>query len=113
MDDQRDKLLHECYVVQKRLQECNVKFHIEEESKLIMDSSSPSEAMELLATSDNRIGLLIAEVEKMKLTTSEDNPGTDYLVRKMLTEVLTDNARLRKQVNSLLRCSLSGHGVQF
>uniref|UniRef100_A0A1J3E2Y8 PX domain-containing protein n=1 Tax=Noccaea caerulescens TaxID=107243 RepID=A0A1J3E2Y8_NOCCA len=112
------KLLHECDVLQNRLQECNVKFHIEEESKLIMDSSSASEAIELLATSDNRIGLLIAEtqllseeVEKLKLTTSNDNRGTDDVIRKMLTEVLIDNARLRKQMNSVLRCSLSGHGI--
>jgi hypothetical protein len=111
------KLLHECDVLQNRLQECNVKFDIEEEGKLIMDSSSLSEAIELLATSDNRIGLLIAEtqllseeVEKLKLT-SGGHRGTDDLVRKMLTEVLIDNARLRKQVNSVLRCSLSGHGI--
>ncbi|CAH8260646.1 unnamed protein product [Arabidopsis lyrata] len=111
------KLLHECDVLQNRLQECNVKFHIEEECKLIMDSSSLCEAIELLATSDNRIGLLIAEtqllseeVEKLKLS-SGGHRGTDDVVRKMLTEVLIDNARLRKQVNSVLRCSLSGHGV--
>lgn len=59
-------ILHEWDILQNRLQECNVKFHIEEESKLIMDSSSPSEAIELLATSDNRIGLLIAEVGSTK-----------------------------------------------
>ncbi|KAL1191343.1 PX domain-containing protein EREX [Cardamine amara subsp. amara] len=114
------KLLHECDVLQKRLRECSVKFHTEEESKIIMDSSSPSEAIELLTTSDNRIGLLIAEtqllsdeVEKLKITTSEEHGGTDDLVRKMLTEVLIDNARLRKQVNFVLRCSLSGHGISL
>lgn len=42
---------------------------------------------------------------------SEEHGGPDDVVRKMLTEVLIDNARLRKQVNSVLRCSLSGHGV--
>ncbi|XP_010487435.1 PREDICTED: cingulin [Camelina sativa] len=112
-----EKLLHEYDVLQNRLQECNVKFHIKEESKLIMDSSSPSEAIELLATSDNRIGLLIAEtqllseeVEKLKLT-SGGHRGTDDVVRKMLTEVLIDNARLRKQVNSVLRCSLSAREI--
>lgn len=57
-----EKLMHECDVLQNRLRECDVKFHMEDESKLIMESSSPSEAMDLLATSDNRIGLLIAEV---------------------------------------------------
>ncbi|KFK38944.1 hypothetical protein AALP_AA3G180300 [Arabis alpina] len=112
------KLFHEFDVLLNRLQECNVKFHIEEDSKLIMDSSSTSEAIDLLATSDNRIGLLIAEtqllseeVQKLQLTTSEEPRGTDDVVRKMLTEVLIDNARLRKQINSVLRCSLSGHGI--
>ncbi|XP_010503583.1 PREDICTED: protein CROWDED NUCLEI 4-like [Camelina sativa] len=112
-----EKLLHEYDVLQNRLQECNVQFHIEEESTLIMDSSSPSEAIELLATSDNRIGLLIAEtqllseeVEKLRLT-SGGHRGTDDAVRKMLTEVLIDNARLRKQVNSVLRCSLSAREI--
>lgn len=63
-----EKLMHECDVLQNRLQECNVKFQIEDESKLIMESSSPSEAIDLLATSDNRIGLLIAEVGSTKYT---------------------------------------------
>ncbi|CAN6925839.1 unnamed protein product [Brassica oleracea] len=102
-----EKLMHECDVLQNRLQECNVKFQIEDESKSIMESSSPSEAIDLLATSDNRIGLLIAETQLL----SEEHGGPDDVVRKMLTEVLIDNARLRKQVNSVLRCSLSGHGV--
>lgn len=51
--------------------------------------------------------LLSEEVE----TTSEEHGGKGDVVRKMLTEVLIDNARLRKQVNSVLRCSLSGHGI--
>lgn len=108
------KLMHEYDVLQNRLQECNVKFHMEDESKLVMESSSPSEAMDLLATSDNRIGLLIAETQLLSEeveTTTEEHGGTGDVVRKMLTEVLIDNARLRKQVNSVLRCSLSGHGV--
>ncbi|KAG2317773.1 hypothetical protein Bca52824_020895 [Brassica carinata] len=108
------KLMHEYDVLQNRLQECNVKFQIEDEGELIMESSSPSEAIDLLATSDNRIGLLIAETQLLSEeveTTSEEHGGTGDVVRKMLTEVLIDNARLRKQVNSVLRCSLSGHGI--
>lgn len=108
------KLMHEYDVLQNRLQECNVKFHMEDESKLVMESSSTSEAIDLLATSDNRIGLLIAETQLLSEeveTTSEEHGGKGDVVRKMLTEVLIDNARLRKQVNSVLRCSLSGHGI--
>ena len=56
------KLLHECEILRNRLQECSVNFLVEEEDKLIMDTSSTSDAIDLLTTSDNRIGLLLAEV---------------------------------------------------
>lgn len=55
------KLLRECAILQNRLQECSVNFLVEEEDKLNIDTS-PSDALDLLATSDNRIGLLLAEV---------------------------------------------------
>lgn len=55
------KLLHECSILQERLRECSVNFLVEEEDKLNADTS-PSDALDLLATSDNRIGLLLAEV---------------------------------------------------
>uniref|UniRef100_A0A7N2LII4 Response regulatory domain-containing protein n=1 Tax=Quercus lobata TaxID=97700 RepID=A0A7N2LII4_QUELO len=55
------KLLHECGILRDRLQECSVNFLVEEEDKLIVDTSSPSDAIDLLTTSDNRIGLLLAE----------------------------------------------------
>lgn len=55
------KLLHECAILQTRLRECSVNFLVEEEDKLNIDTS-PSDALDLLATSDNRIGLLLAEV---------------------------------------------------
>ena len=55
------KLLRECGILQQRLQECSVSFLVEEEDKLIVDTS-PSDALDLLAMSDNRIGLLLAEV---------------------------------------------------
>lgn len=57
-----EKLLHECEILRNRLQECSVNFLVEEEDKLIVDTSSPSDAIDLLTTSDNRIGLLLAEV---------------------------------------------------
>ena len=56
------KLLHECNLLRDRLQECSVNFLSEEEDKLIVDTSSPSDALDLLTTSDNRISLLLAEV---------------------------------------------------
>lgn len=56
------KLLHEFEILRSRLEECSVNFLVEEEDKLIMNTSSPSEGIDILTTSDNRIGLLLAEV---------------------------------------------------
>lgn len=36
-----------------------------------------------------------------------DKRKTDDELRKMVTDILVDNARLRKQVNSVIRCALS------
>lgn len=56
------KFLHECGILHDRLQECSVDFLVEEEDKLTVDPSSPYDAIDLLTTSDDRIGLLLAEV---------------------------------------------------
>ncbi|XP_022724099.1 PX domain-containing protein EREX-like isoform X2 [Durio zibethinus] len=114
------KLLHECNLLRDRLQECSVNFLSEEEDKLIVDTSSPSDALDLLMTSDNRIGLLLAEAQLLaqdvensvgRLDESLNMKGSDKRMddelRKMLTDVFVDNARLRKQVNSVIRCALN------
>uniref|UniRef100_A0A7N0TFM7 PX domain-containing protein n=1 Tax=Kalanchoe fedtschenkoi TaxID=63787 RepID=A0A7N0TFM7_KALFE len=113
------KLLHECEILRVRLQECSVNFLVEEENKLILDTSSPSDALDLLTTADNRIGLLLAEAQLLAEdveaavssveathTNGSDTSTVDQL-RKMLTDVLIDNATLQKQVNSVLRCALN------
>ncbi|OWM69615.1 PX domain-containing protein EREX [Punica granatum] len=115
------KLLHECEILRDRLQECSVNFLSEEEDKLIVDTTSPSDALDLLTTSDNRIGLLLAEAQLLGQDVenatrasdgTEDVDGvkgrrTDDELRKMLTDTFIDNATLRKQVNSVLRCALN------
>ncbi|KAL9267960.1 PX domain-containing protein [Drosera capensis] len=112
------KLLYECDILRDRLQECSVSFNVEEEDRLVMDTSSLSDAVDLLTTSDNRIGLLLAEaqllaqdVETLSTAAASDtNHGgvkvTDNEMRKMLTDAFVDNATLRKQINSLIRCAL-------
>ncbi|KAK1276520.1 hypothetical protein QJS04_geneDACA001537 [Acorus gramineus] len=114
----KKKFLHECGILHLRLQECSSDFLMEEEDKFICNPSSSSDALDLLTTSDNRIGLLIAEAQ---LLTQDDenappppplgsgNEGAinDLEVRKMLTEVLIENARLRKHVNSMIRCAMT------
>ncbi|XP_058110695.1 PX domain-containing protein EREL1-like isoform X3 [Magnolia sinica] len=119
----RVKLLHECGILRHRLQECSVNFLAEEEDKFTVDSSSLSDALDLLTTSDNRIGLLLAEAQLLaqddessisaadraqgNVNINGDDPTvTDDEVRKMLTDIFIDNARLRKQVNSIIRCAL-------
>ncbi|XP_043724980.1 PX domain-containing protein EREL1-like isoform X2 [Telopea speciosissima] len=113
------KLLNECGILRNRLQECSVNFLVEEEDKFTVDSSSLSDALDLLATSDNRIGLLVAEAQLLAQddenavssasidhTMIGNDLTTDDQVKKMLTDIFIDNARLRKQVNSVIRCAL-------
>eukprot|EP01018_Ginkgo_biloba_P015535 Gb_30818 [translate_table: standard] len=59
----RAKLLHEAEILRQRLQECSVDFLAKEGDKNITNSSSVSDAVDLLTTSDNRIGLLLAEAQ--------------------------------------------------
>ncbi|KAF8025380.1 hypothetical protein BT93_F2274 [Corymbia citriodora subsp. variegata] len=115
------KLLHECEILRNRLQECSVNFLSEEEDKLIVDTSSPSDAIDLLITSDNRIGLLLAEAQLLaqdvenavvrvdETRNASDGNGrtSDDELRKMLTDMFIDNATLRKQANSVIRCALN------
>jgi hypothetical protein len=58
----RQKVLHECRLLRERLQECSAKFLAEEQDSFTIDPSSLPDALDLLATSDNRIRLLVAEV---------------------------------------------------
>ncbi|CAK9164893.1 unnamed protein product [Ilex paraguariensis] len=113
------KLLHECEILRSRLEECSINFLIEEEDKLVMDTSSTSDAIDVLTTADNRIGLLVAEaqllaqdVENSVAAVSGNANGSnertaDEDLRRMLTNILIDNAQSRKQVNSVIRCALS------
>ncbi|XP_008788831.2 PX domain-containing protein EREL1-like isoform X2 [Phoenix dactylifera] len=125
----RKKLLDECRVLRNRLQDCSVNFLSESEDRFTINPSSLSDALDLLATSDNRIGLLLAEAQLLArdeeqtisdadearssessenlIATNGENPiNADDEIRKMLTDIFIDNARLRKQVNSVIRCAL-------
>ncbi|XP_041000095.1 PX domain-containing protein EREX-like isoform X2 [Juglans microcarpa x Juglans regia] len=119
------KFLHECGILGGRLQECSLNFLVEEEDKLTLDTSSPSDAIDLLTTSDNRIGLLLAEaqllaqdvenavavVDESRDVNGSNKRTTDDELRKMLTDVFVENAGLRKQVNSVIRCALNTNGT--
>ncbi|URE40496.1 PX [Musa troglodytarum] len=129
-------LLHECRVLRDWLQECIVNFLADEEDKFTISPSSLSDALDLLATSDNRIGLLLAEAQLLARNDEEacidddddaqtsefsgsgiasngenpmraDDNDDDDEMRSILTDMFIDNARLRKQVNSVIRCALN------
>ncbi|KAK9098687.1 hypothetical protein Syun_025732 [Stephania yunnanensis] len=116
----RRRLLHECVILHHRLQECSVNLLSEEIDKLTADYSSLSDSLDLLTTSDDRMGLLLAEAQL--LAQDDENPtvtssgrynvnGSDLTkldieIRKMLSDIFIDNATLRKQVNSAIRFAL-------
>ncbi|KAL6603769.1 hypothetical protein ACP70R_044130 [Stipagrostis hirtigluma subsp. patula] len=123
----REKILHECRLLRERLQECSAKFLAEEQENFTIDPSSLPDALDLLATSDNRIRLLVAEaqllarddeqgssddadssVSRSSLTTSsEDANVTDEDTTKMLSDLLIDNAQLRMRLNSVIRSAVN------
>jgi hypothetical protein len=81
----RLKILHECRLLRERLQECSAKFLAEEQDNFTIDPSSLPDALDLLATSDNRIRLLVAEVNlKCKLISFFSNgpawPKSSYYI---------------------------------
>ncbi|KAK4600748.1 hypothetical protein RGQ29_010394 [Quercus rubra] len=113
----REKLLHECHILHNRLQECNTNLLADNEDNFVADSSSLADALDLLATSDDRIGLLLSEVQLLTENNETTASGVDEShdindaaiddeLRKMLADVFIDNARLRKQVNSVTRRAL-------
>ncbi|XP_030951365.1 PX domain-containing protein EREL1 isoform X1 [Quercus lobata] len=113
----REKLLHECHILHNRLQECNTNLLADDEDNFVADSSSLADALDLLATSDNRIGLLLSEAQLLTENNETTASGVDEShdindaaiddeLRKMLADVFIDNARLRKQVNSVTRRAL-------
>ncbi|KAK4491048.1 hypothetical protein RD792_001770 [Penstemon davidsonii] len=110
------KLLYRCKILHDQLQECNVNNLIQEKGD---DASeiipSLSNHLDLIATSDSQIGLLLAEVQRLaqdvesSASTTDRVDGSDYDVNlvddelmQILTSILVDNGRLRKQVNSIL-----------
>ncbi|PWZ17985.1 PX domain-containing protein EREL1 [Zea mays] len=119
----RVKFLHECRLLHERLLECSAKFLAEEQGNFTIVPSSLPDALDLLATSDNRVRLLIAEAQLLarddeqgssddgdnsdsisSLTMSwEDAKVTDEDATKILSDLLIDNAQLRLRLNAVIR----------
>ncbi|EEF46943.1 PX domain-containing protein EREL1 isoform X1 [Ricinus communis] len=102
----RKKLLYDCRTLCNRLKECNLNLSSEEEDEFIVESSL-ADALDLLSTSDDQIALLLAEAQGLfeddKIAASDDDMQE---LQKMLANIITDNVKLRKRVNSVMRCAL-------
>ncbi|KAL9226755.1 hypothetical protein vseg_002529 [Gypsophila vaccaria] len=105
----RNKLLQDCQTLQSRLQETNFKFV---HNNIASDSSSVSAALDLLAESDKQIGVLLEETQQLTpetdtLANNEDDlKKIDQELRLLLRDIFTNNAKLRKQVNVIIRSAL-------
>ncbi|XP_050217204.1 PX domain-containing protein EREL1 isoform X2 [Mercurialis annua] len=100
------KLLDDCWDLCNRLKECNLKLSNDEEDEFIVESSF-ADAVDLLSTSDDQVSLLFAEAQR--LFEDENTAASDDDMRelqKMLADIFTDNIKLRKRVNSVLRYAL-------
>ncbi|KAH9310771.1 hypothetical protein KI387_025806, partial [Taxus chinensis] len=69
----RAKLLHEAAILRQRLQECSVDILSKGGDKYTVNASSIAEALDLLRTSDNRIGLLLAEAQLLAQQAEDDS----------------------------------------
>lgn len=110
----RMKLLHECDVLQDRLKECSMNLVNGSEDKLVIDSPSVQDALELVKISDDRMEALLAQAQILAQDDrfdgssgddDGDNPTTNKL-RKILSEILVDNITLRRQVSLLFHGAL-------
>ncbi|KAL7605312.1 hypothetical protein Lser_V15G17696 [Lactuca serriola] len=93
--------LNECEILCNRLQECSAKFLVEDD-KLIMNASS-SNVIDVLEISDTQIDLLLEEVQVV----GENCANEDDDLRKLFGNILIENAKLRKQINSITRHAMS------
>ncbi|KAL8256280.1 hypothetical protein R6Q59_031347 [Mikania micrantha] len=103
----RVKLLHECDILQHRLQECSMNLVYESENKLVIDSPSLQDALELVKISDDRIEALLAQVQILGQHGDDDSDNpTNHKLRKVLSEILVDNITRRRQVSLLIHRAL-------
>ncbi|CAA2942174.1 PX domain-containing EREL1-like isoform X3 [Olea europaea subsp. europaea] len=113
------KLLHKCKILHDKLQESQVNVLHRTENNLVVDNPLGSNALDVIAASDNHIGLLIEEVQHLaevadySSSTFNGDPNLDYNMssvdeelRTTLMTFLVDNGVLRKQVNSIILCAL-------
>ncbi|XP_075522394.1 PX domain-containing protein EREL1-like [Primulina tabacum] len=114
------KLLYKCQILYSQLQECKIHYLTDEKGDDVhIDISSMVNPSDIIATSDNQIGLLITEVKQLagdsdylasasdaSMDLDNDLISVDEELKKMLVNILVDNGVLRKEVNSLILYTL-------
>lgn len=51
-------------------------------------------------------GYGVSDVDEINNISDDDEMASDDEIRKMLSDVITDNTTLRKRINSVVRCAL-------
>ncbi|CAN0877556.1 PX domain-containing protein EREL1 [Linum grandiflorum] len=100
--DEQKRLVHDCRTLWNRLQECNLSLSNDGDFDL---NSSLEDALDLLETFDDRINLILAEAQLLAAEDDEKSANCEEL-RMLLADIVSDNAKLRKQVNSATRRAL-------
>jgi hypothetical protein len=99
---QLSRCLREATLVRERMVEASVE-------RLASAEQTAVDPLELLAVSDSRVALLAAEAQLLGRSSSQGDGASEadaeVLVRETLGVLLSDNASLRKRVNSLLRAT--------
>ncbi|KAH7441052.1 hypothetical protein KP509_03G023200 [Ceratopteris richardii] len=126
---ERTHFLQEVASLRKRLQECSIEFLAKQDDKSTVKNAAVRDVMDFLVTSDNRIGLLVAEAQLLLEDKDEDkliyqsygreaSPNgvvhstgslkvqdeellSERAFRKLLSEIFMDNVQLYKAVNSM------------
>ncbi|CAH9146322.1 unnamed protein product [Cuscuta epithymum] len=118
------KLLHDCEILQQHFEGCKINL-AENVNDLIKNVQSLPDAKQLLSTSDDQINLLLAEVQRLDEGEGINSVSIDDTknvfdidmmeiiegARKMLKNVFVSNAKLRKQVNSVVRNAIDTNEV--
>ncbi|KAF7817259.1 PX domain-containing protein EREL1 [Senna tora] len=112
------KLLQKCRLLFNQLQQCNISFPSDDQDNTTTNSTSLDDTVNQLAISDDQIGVLLAEVENLgkdrgnaasdvdKINDIKDGVIYEDELQKILADLLVDNARMRKQMNSVTRHAL-------
>ncbi|KAK9079978.1 hypothetical protein SSX86_001653 [Deinandra increscens subsp. villosa] len=105
------KLLHEFNALHHQLQECSLNLLNDSEDKLVIDSPSMQDALELVKIADDQIEQLLVGDDEYTFTfqvrvIAQDEgsiaAGEDGDLRKMLSDMIVDNLNLRRQVGLLI-----------